>query len=75
DLTFPPINLWTVPMMNSRDIMTDRRDAINRASSHAPELPDADCPHCKYRGQYEGGHCYMFETKPGDKCAQFKPGN
>lgn len=39
------------------------------------QLPDANCQQCKYRGAYEGGHCYMFQEKPGDKCGQFKIGN
>jgi hypothetical protein len=35
-------------------------------------LPDADCENCKYGGEFEDQHCYMFEDKPGDKCGQFK---
>jgi hypothetical protein len=35
-------------------------------------LPDADCEHCKYMAlPHDGGHCYMFERKPGEKCGQF----
>ncbi len=38
------------------------------------DLPDADCPNCYYRDlEHDGAHCYMFEHKPGDQCAQFKP--
>lgn len=37
-------------------------------------LPDADCEHCRYMAlPHDGGHCYMFETKPGKKCGQYTP--
>lgn len=40
---------------------------------HPPRamLPKADCPRCKYREPKQGGHCYMFREKPGDRCGQF----
>ena len=35
-------------------------------------LPDADCEHCKHMQlPHDGGHCYMFEVRPGEKCGQF----
>ena len=35
-------------------------------------LPLADCERCKYmRLPHDGGHCYMFVEKPGEKCGQF----
>ena len=38
-------------------------------------LPKADCKNCKYSGKFDDQHCYMFKTKPGDKCGQFKEKN
>lgn len=38
-------------------------------------LPMMDCDKCMYRlaGWRDGGHCYMFRTKPaGDRCGQMK---
>ncbi len=46
---------------------------INTADFHTP-IPDADCENCEYKQlPHDGLHCYMFETKVGDKCGQFKP--
>lgn len=36
-------------------------------------LPMADCPNCLYSTlPNEGGHCYMFKEKPGERCGQMK---
>ena len=35
-------------------------------------LPDADCEHCKHKQDPQGGYCYMFMKRPGDKCGQFR---
>ena len=34
-------------------------------------LPDADCKQCKHKQDPQGGHCYVFLKRPGDKCGQF----
>ena len=35
-------------------------------------LPLADCPNCAYsKLPNDGGHCYMFRDKPGERCGQF----
>jgi hypothetical protein len=39
----------------------------------SPEfLPDADCENCEHKQYAQGGHCYVFLERPGDKCGQFK---
>jgi hypothetical protein len=35
-------------------------------------LPLADCPNCRYsKLPSDGGHCYMFKDRPGERCGQF----
>ena len=35
-------------------------------------LPKAYCEQCKYNFHgIDNNHCYMFRTKPGDRCGQF----
>jgi hypothetical protein len=37
-------------------------------------IPDADCDNCKWSKINDEGanYCYMFSTRPGLKCGQFK---
>jgi hypothetical protein len=50
----------------------DNWDRIFGKRPAIDDLPDADCGNCRYGGDYEDQHCYMFKDKPGDKCGQFK---
>lgn len=61
--------------MSNKLLETFFTDPIHlyNAPANMHMVPDADCEQCKYRyDPYEAGHCYMFETKPGNKCGQFK---
>jgi hypothetical protein len=49
----------------------DNWDRIFGKRPSPDDLPDADCDNCKYGGEYDGQHCYMFKDEPGDKCGQF----
>ena len=46
---------------------------VMRAINADAPVKESNCETCKYVKGYEGGHCYLFRTKPEDVCGQYRP--